>query len=99
MLRWTKTSPGFKPRMVVSGHRASEQPIHRISGCWPFARLGNRPGFDCATAVAQVLLEVNDWRYVSTDAQDVVSRGLRFDVLEKGLSVVYIDFQQGFHNS
>jgi hypothetical protein len=49
--------------------------------------------------VAQVLLEVNDWRYVSTDAQDVVSRGLRFDVLEKGLSVVYIDFQQGFHNS
>jgi hypothetical protein len=32
MLRWTKTSPGWRPRRVVSGTRESEQPIQRIDG-------------------------------------------------------------------
>ena len=39
MLRWVKTSPGWQPRMVVSGTRESEQPIHRIFGSWPLALL------------------------------------------------------------
>lgn len=37
MLRWVKTSPGLKPRTVVSGTRESEQPIHRMGGAWPLA--------------------------------------------------------------
>jgi len=33
-LRWTKTSPGCRPRMVVSGMRESEQPIQTVGeGC------------------------------------------------------------------
>jgi hypothetical protein len=30
MLRWTKTSPGWRPRRVVSGTRESEQPIQTV---------------------------------------------------------------------
>lgn len=50
MLRCTKTSPGRRPRTVVSGMRESEQPIQRIWGFWPEARVGKRSG--CSEAVA-----------------------------------------------
>src|SRR3569833_3744888 len=30
MLRCTNTSPGCRPRIVVSGHRESEQPSHTV---------------------------------------------------------------------
>jgi hypothetical protein len=45
MLQWTKTSPGWRPRTVVSGMRESEQPSHRIVGDWPLARVGTKEGF------------------------------------------------------
>ena len=44
MLRWTKTSPGWRPSTVVSGTRESEQPSQRILGCWPVARVGEEGG-------------------------------------------------------
>lgn len=42
MLRWVKTSPGLRPRIVVSGTRESEQPSHRTAGLWPLERLGKK---------------------------------------------------------
>ncbi len=51
MLRVTNTSPGFKPRMVVSGQRESEQPIQRRPGDWPWASLGKY----------SALLEEREW--------------------------------------
>jgi hypothetical protein len=47
MLRWTKTSPGCRPRTVVSGMRESEQPSQRIVGVCPVASVGKKEGFWC----------------------------------------------------
>lgn len=58
MLRWTKTSPGLRPRMVVSGTRESEQPIQRILGDWPLERVGRRSGFSLARLAAQAWLDL-----------------------------------------
>ena len=58
MLRWTNTSPGCRPRRVVSGTRESEQPSHRMAGDCPLARVGKRSGWDLETEDAQSLLEV-----------------------------------------
>jgi hypothetical protein len=55
MLRCTKTSPGSRSRMVVSGHLESEHPIHRISGDWPLASFGNRSGLASAVFEAHSL--------------------------------------------
>ncbi len=56
MFRCTKTSPGCKPRTVVSGIRESEQPIQRICGRWPDARVGKREGWSEAIFCAH-------WRF------------------------------------
>ena len=40
---------------MVSGTRESEQPIHRIWGCWPEARVGKRSGLALAVAWAHCL--------------------------------------------
>jgi len=45
MLRCTNTSPGCRPRIVVSGQRESEQPSQRIWGDCPLASLGKKFGF------------------------------------------------------
>jgi hypothetical protein len=57
MLRCTKTSPGCRPRRVVSGTRESEHPSQRIVGDWPVARLGKKEGFWCVLYEAQEALE------------------------------------------
>ena len=53
----TKTSPGLRPRTVVSGTRESEHPSHRIFGDWPFARVGRSSGCDSPTLCDQFLLD------------------------------------------
>lgn len=40
---------------MVSGQRESEQPIQRISGYWPEARVGKRVGFSSAVLEAQFM--------------------------------------------
>jgi hypothetical protein len=65
MLRWTKTSPGWRPRIVVSGQRESEQPIQRIWGDWPEAREGRSVGCVAVMEARQLEFEarreVKDW--------------------------------------
>ena len=56
IFRWTKTSPGRQPRIVVSGTRESEQPIQRMAGDWPLERGGIREGSDSWVLVAQARL-------------------------------------------
>jgi hypothetical protein len=61
MLRWTKTSPGWRPRSVVSGTRESEQPSQRIEGDCPVASLGKKSGFWLAVEPAQAALQDSAW--------------------------------------
>lgn len=44
-LRWEKTSPGWQPRMVVSGMRESEQPSQRMEGVSPIDWEVKKVGF------------------------------------------------------
>ena len=69
MLRCTKTSPGCRPRIAVSGQRESEHPIHRICGDCPDASFGKRSGVVEDVRSAQVLLEAKRVLYVSTEAR------------------------------
>lgn len=61
MLRCTNTSPGFRPRMVVSGIRESAQPIQRIRGDWEVLRVGRKGGSFCRRVEAQRLFRVRAW--------------------------------------
>ena len=45
MLRCVNTSPGWQPRIVVSGIRESAHPIQRILGDWPLADSAKKEGF------------------------------------------------------
>ena len=68
MFRWTKTSPGSRSRIVVSGHLESEHPIHRISGDWPLARAGKRSGFSEAFLEAHSLFLGSAALYLSPES-------------------------------
>lgn len=56
IFRCTNRSPGNKSRTVVSGTRESEHPIHKIWGCWLFAKLGKSNGFSRSWRSAHVRL-------------------------------------------
>ena len=56
MFLCVKTSPGFRPRRVVSGMRESEQPSHRISGACPLAEVGKKSGALFAVSAAHCWL-------------------------------------------
>jgi hypothetical protein len=67
MFRCTKTSPGLRPRIVVSGQRESAQPIHRISGCWPVASLGKSDESSSAVFEAHLRFCASASWYVSVN--------------------------------
>ena len=49
---WTKTSPGRRPRTVVSGTRESEQPNQTTGGFWACASVGRNSGSAAAVVAA-----------------------------------------------
>jgi len=67
MLRCVKTSPGWQPRMVVSGTRESAQPIQRTFGAWPFALLAKKDVSFEATLAAHSLFAASALAKASVD--------------------------------
>lgn len=84
MLRWTKTSPGWRSKRVVSGTRESEQPSQRICGDWPAEREGKRPGLVVEVRVAQVVLRARRVRGWALRGKEKISISSGESLLNRG---------------